>query len=154
MNDYLEFTGRIEARDWGKSTYTLLRLPDGIAAALAAQGAKRVEGEINEHPVNLAPTRAPALEGTFLWTGKTLLRQIGLAPGDAVEVRLKKAPDGAVDLPHDLALALRAEGIRHFWEALTPGKQRGMIYQISTAKAQATRDRRITKLLSALGCDV
>jgi hypothetical protein len=151
MSDYVEFTGRIETLEWGTSTYTIVRLPDEVAARLAAEGARRVEGEINEAPVNLAPTKAPVLEATFLWTGKSLLDRIGLAPGDEVEVRLRKAPDDEVDTPDDLAAALRAAGASHLWEALTPGKRRGMIYQIGTAKTQATRDRRIAKLIGDLG---
>ena len=151
MSDYIAFDGRIETLAWGASTYTILRLPDEVAARLAAEGAKRVEGEINEFPVNLAPTKAPVIEATFLWTGKSLLDRIGLAPGDAVEVRLRKAPDDEVDTPDDLSFALRAAGASHLWEALTPGRRRGMIYQIGTAKTQATRDRRIAKLIGELG---
>jgi hypothetical protein len=151
MSDYVEFTGRIETLDWGTSTYTIVRLPDEVAARFAAEGARRVEGEINEVPVNLAPTRAPVIGETFLWTGRSLLDRIGLAPGDEVEVRLRKAPDDEVETPEDLAAALRAAGASHLWEALTPGRRRGMIYQIGTAKTQATRDRRIAKLIGDLG---
>jgi hypothetical protein len=150
MSDYIAFTGRIETLDWGR-TYTILRLPAEVAERLAAEGARRVEGEIAEHPVNLAPTRAPVIEDSFLWTGKSLLDRIGLAPGDEVEVRLRKAPDDEVEMPDDLASALRAAGATHLWEALTPGRRRGLIYQIGTAKTQGTRDRRIAKLIGELG---
>jgi hypothetical protein len=151
MSDYLAFTGRIETLDWGRAVYTILRLPEEVAAHLAAQDARRVEGEINEFPVNLAPARAPVLDETFLWTGKSLLDRIGLVPGDEVEVRLRKAPDDEVETPDDVAAALRAAGSTHLWDALTPGKRRGLLYQIGTAKTQATRDKRIAKLIGELG---
>ena len=151
MSDYIVFTGRIETLEWGRSTYAILRLPEEVAERLAAEGAKRVEGEMNEHPVNLAPTRAPVIVETFLWTGKSLLDRIGLAPGDEVEVRLRKAPDDEVDMPDDLAAALRTAGATHLWEALTPGKRRGMLYQVGTAKTRATRDKRIAKLIGGIG---
>jgi hypothetical protein len=151
MSEFVEFTGRIETLEWGKSIYTIVRLPDEVAERLAAEGARRVEGEINEFPVNLAPTRAPVLEETFLWTGKSLLDRIGLEPGDKVEVRLRKAPDDEVETPDDVAAALRAGDATHLWEALTPGKRRGLLYQIGTAKTQATRDKRIAKLIGELG---
>jgi hypothetical protein len=151
MSDYLEFTGRIETLEWGKATYTIVRLPDDVAGRFAAEGARRVEGEINEFPVNLAPTRAPVLEATFLWTGKSLLDRIGIGPGDEVEVRLRTAPDDEVETPDDIASALRAAGSTHLWEGLTPGKRRGLLYQIGTAKTQATRDKRIAKLIGELG---
>jgi hypothetical protein len=151
MSDYIEFTGRIETLDWGTSTYTFLRLPDEVAARFAAEGAQRVEGEINEFPVNLAPTRTPVTEETFLWTGKSLLDRIGLAPGDEVEVRLRKAADDDVEVPEDIAAALRAAGVSHLWDALTPGRRRGIIYQVGTAKRQEARDKRIAKLIGDLG---
>jgi hypothetical protein len=151
MSDYIAFTGRIERLDWGKAVYTILRLPQDISEQLAAEGARRVEGEINEFPVNLAPTRAPVLEEAFLWTGKALLDRIGIGPGDEVEVRLRKAADFEVETPHDVAAALCAAEASHLWEALTPGKRRGLLYQIGTAKTQATRDRRIAKLIGELG---
>jgi Bacteriocin-protection, YdeI or OmpD-Associated/Domain of unknown function (DUF1905) len=151
MSAYVEFTGRVETLAWGKSTYTIVRLPDEVAERLAAEGARRVEGEINEFPVNLAPTRAPVLDETFLWAGKSLLDRIGLAPGDEVEVRLRKAPDDEVETPDDVAAALRSAGATHLWEALTPGRRRGLLYQIGTAKTQATRDKRIAKLIADIG---
>jgi hypothetical protein len=151
MSEYVEFTARIETLEWGKSTYTILRLPVHVAARFAAEGAGRVEGEINEFPVNLAPTRAPVLAETFLWTGKSLLDRIGIGPGDDVEVRLRKAPDDEVETPDDIAAALRAAGASHMWDALTPGKRRGLLYKIGTAKTQATRDKRIAKLIGELG---
>jgi antitoxin component of MazEF toxin-antitoxin module len=151
MSDYLEFTGRIETIEWGKATCTIVRLPHALAERLAAEGARRVEGEINEFPVNLALTRAPVLAQAFLWTGKSLLDRIGLEPGDEVEVRLRKAPDDEVDTPDDVAAALRGAGASHLWDALTPGRRRGLLYQIGTAKTQGTRDKRIAKLIGDLG---
>ncbi|MEJ8562768.1 DUF1905 domain-containing protein [Yoonia sp. GPGPB17] len=67
MDDYLSFEAQVEPLEWGKSVYTILRLPDDVAEVLASQGAKRVEGEINDHPVNLALTKASVIEGVFLW---------------------------------------------------------------------------------------
>ena len=150
MTDYLTFEGSVEPMEWGDSTYTILRLPDEIANALKAAGAKRVEGEIADHPVNLAPTTAPVIDGIFLWTGKSLLNRIGIAPGDRVEVRLRPADETAVDTPDDLARALLSSGRLEAWEALTPGKKRGLIYKIDTAKKPETRARRITALMKEL----
>jgi hypothetical protein len=148
MSDYITFTGRVEPLVWGKSTYTILRLPPVVAAAL--HPAKRVEGEVNDHPVNLALTRAPVVEGVFLWAGQSLLDRVGIAPGEEVEVRLRPAPDDRVDTPDDIAAALRAGGASAAWDALTPGKRRGLIYQISTAKTDATRSKRIAALIRTL----
>jgi hypothetical protein len=148
MSDYVTFTGRVEPLVWGKSTYTILRLPPDVAAAL--HPAKRVEGEVNDHPINLALTRAPVVEGVFLWAGQSLLDRVGITPGEPVEVRLRPAPDDRVDTPDDIAASLRAGGASAAWDALTPGKRRGLIYQISTAKTDATRSKRIAALIRTM----
>jgi Bacteriocin-protection, YdeI or OmpD-Associated len=148
MSDYVTFDGRIEPMVWGKSTYTILRIPPAIVDALG--NARRVEGDIAEHPINLAPTRAPVVEGAFLWAGQSLLDRIGIAPGDVVEVRLRPAPDDRVDLPDDVALAMRAAGVSADWDALTPGKRRGLLYKIDTAKTDVTRQKRIASLVAEL----
>lgn len=150
MTDYHTFEGRIEPLDWGKATYTILRLPPEVDAALKAERAKRVEGEIGEHPVNLAITRAPVLDGAFLWTGQSFLNAAGLDPGDMVEVRLRKADPDHVETPDDVMAALRTAGKSQDWAALTAGKQRGMLYQVTSAKRAETRAKRIAKLIDEL----
>lgn len=148
--DYVVFDGRIETLLWGKATYTILPLPDDVAEQLRSMGAKRVEGEINDHPVNLALTRAPVFDGMFLWAGKSLLDRIGLAPGELAEVRLRAAPDEAVEVAPDVAAALIHGLVSARWDALTPGKQRGLLYQIDTAKTAPTRAARIARMVAQL----
>jgi hypothetical protein len=147
VNDWLTFEGRVEVIMWGRATYTVLRLPADVAGKLAALGAKRVEGEMNDHPVNLALSRAPVVEGVFLWTGKSLLARLAIKPGEALEVRLRKAVSDEVDTPDDVVSALRAAGQAERWNRLTPGRRRGLLHQISTAKTAATRIRRIASIV-------
>lgn len=148
MTDWVTFEGRVEPLTWGRSTYTILRLPEDVAQSLGKT--RRVEGEIAEHPVNLALSRAPVVEGVFLWTGQSLLDRIGIRPGEPVEVRLRPAPDDRVDLDPDIEAALLAGGILSAWESLTPGKRRGLLYQIATAKTEPTRQIRIRRLVEDL----
>ena len=150
MTDWVSFDASVQPMAWGKATYTVLALPPDAAAALLAQGAKRVEGEINDHPVNLALSRAPVIDGLFLWAGQSLLDRIGIQPGEVVEVRLRPAPDDRVDVPDDIAAALRAADVTTAWEALTPGKRRGLLYHIDTAKTAPTRAKRIAALIATL----
>ena len=146
---WVTFEGRVEPLTWGRSTYTILRLPDPVVTALGKT--RRVEGEIADHPVNLALSRAPVIEGFFLWTGQSLLDRIGITPGEQVEVRLRPAPDDRVDLNPDIEAARSSAGVLDSWESLTPGKRRGLLYQIATAKTEQTRRTRITKLVGTLG---
>ena len=148
MTDWVTFEGRVRPLTWGRSTYTILPVPDSVVQALGK--CRRVEGEIAEHPVNLALSRAPVVEGVFLWAGSSLLDRIGIAPGEPVEVRLRPAPDGVVDTPPDVAAALSAAGVTATWDALTPGKRRGLLYQVETARTAPTRERRIAALVEGL----
>jgi hypothetical protein len=150
MSDWLRFEGRIEPLEWGRATYTILRLPPAVADTLAAGKARRVEGEINDHPVNLALSRAPVVDGVFLWTGWTLLDRLSVEPGEPLEIRLRPADPDEVDTPDDLATALRAAGATAAWEALTPGRRRGLIHQVETARTAATRAKRIAALVAGV----
>ena len=150
MTQYLTFEGHVEAVAWGKATYTTLRLPQDVANYLLAAGAKRVEGEIAEHQINAALARAPVVEGIYIWAGKSLLDRIGIAVGERVEVRLRPVLTDAVDTPADLVGDLQHPDLICVWESLPPGKRRGMIYQIDTAKTSATRAKRISALVDTL----
>lgn len=147
---WLSFAGTVRPVRWGKATHTVLPLPAEVAGALARTGARRVEGEIAEHPVNLAVSRAPVVEGPFLWAGRSLLDRVGIEPGQTVEVRLRPAAGDAVDTPDDVAAALGDGGVTERWEGLTPGRRRGLLYRIDTARTAATRSRRIAALVAEL----
>ncbi|QUJ75764.1 DUF1905 domain-containing protein [Sulfitobacter albidus] len=97
MSEPVDFDGRIEPMEWGRNTYTVVRLPEAILARLGHP--KRVEGEIADHPVNLAVTRAPVLDDAFLYTGKALLKAADIAPGDEITIRLRAADPNHVDTP-------------------------------------------------------
>ena len=150
MDDYLTFTARIEPLVWGKSTYTILPLPHEVSDALIAAGAKRVEGEIGDFPINLALTKAPVIDRVFVYTGKTFLRESGITPGEEVDVRMRPASAQEVETPEDLILALRQSERTAAWAALTPGRQRGLIHTITTAKRAETRVKRIAKVIAAI----
>jgi len=148
VSDYVAFEGAVEPLEWGRAVYTILPLPSAVVAALG--GAKRVEGEINEHPVNLGIARADVVEGAFPWTGKAFLKDAGIEVGKPLEVRLKPAPADLVEMPGDLEAALCAHDLTGPWEALTPGKRRGLIHPVQRAKRPETRAKRIAALLADL----
>ncbi|MEM6823911.1 MAG: YdeI/OmpD-associated family protein [Pseudomonadota bacterium] len=146
--EYVAFEGTVEPMPWGDKTYTVLPVPHEVVARLG--DTKRVEGEIADHPVNLALSRAPVIEGVFLWTGRALLERIGIDPGEQVEVRLRAAPADAVEIPGDLRNALLRTNSIGLWEALSPGKRRGALHQVVSAKRPETRARRIDALIAHL----
>lgn len=144
----MTFEAVVEPMVWGRSTYTIIRLPERVLAALGP--ARRVEGEINDFPVNLAVTKAPVVDGAFLWAGKSLLDRVGIAPGQRLEVRLRPVSDDVVEVADDVLAALRSAKVLSKWKALSPGKQRGLLYQVDSAKTAATRTKRIAALVTSL----
>lgn len=153
MSGCLGFEARVEPMEWGRSTHLVLRRPDEVAEAIS-RGGRRVEGEIGDHAVELALTRAPALDATFLYVGlyvgRPLARALRVAPGDVVEARLRSAPDDVVAAPPDVAAALRAAGRTADREALTPSRRRGLLHGVATAKRAPTRAKRIAALARGL----
>lgn len=150
MTDWITFDAIVEPMIWGDNTYTIVRLPDDVAENLSALGAKRVEGEFNEHAVNLALTKAPVLDGIFVWAGKSLLTRLDIEPGEPFEARLRPADPDHVDVAEDVLAALRKSETIAQWEALTAGQKRSKLYAIDTAKRADTRARRITAMIEAL----
>lgn len=147
MTDWIVFRARIEPMEWGDAVYTVLHLPADVTSALDAFGARRVEGEIADHPVNLALTRAPVAPGAFLYTGRAFLASAGIEPGEEIDVRLRPADPDAVEVPDDLRASLRASGRLSAWQALSPGRRRALVHGVTSAKRPETRSRRIARLL-------
>jgi hypothetical protein len=75
----------------------------------------------------------------------------GLAGGDpiSVELSLDTAPR-TVDVPADLAGALEAAGVRDAFDALAPSAKKAHVGNVEGAKAEETRARRITAIVSKL----
>lgn len=150
MSDWVAFEGEIVAMEWGNSTYTVLPIPDEVIADPALADVRRVEVELNDHPFNMALTKAPPIDQIFVYTGKAVLTQAGIAPGDQIDVRVRLADPDQVDLPDDVARALIAVGLLEEWETLSPGKRRRLLHGVQSAKRAETRAKRIAKLIEAL----
>lgn len=75
----------------------------------------------------------------------------GLAVGDAVTVTLElhEGPR-EVDVPPPLVSALAAAGLTHRFADLPYSRRKEFARQVAEAKADATRDRRIDKVLHTL----
>ena len=107
MTDSISFHGRIVPMEWGDSTYTVLPIPDDVFAILSAEGARRVEIELNDHPYNLALTKVPRIASIFVYTGKAVLRETSIEPHQPIDVRIRKADPNEVEAPVDVLLSIR-----------------------------------------------
>ena len=75
----------------------------------------------------------------------------GVEAGDEVEVTLELDTEPrTVDVPDDLAEALAAAGVREAFDKLAPSRRKEHVRQVTTAKADETRQRRIVKIVSEL----
>ncbi|MFE7846673.1 YdeI/OmpD-associated family protein [Microbacterium sp. NPDC057407] len=146
-----EIDGFVEPMLWGTSTYAIIRMPTALVAAAQAAGTRRVGGTLDEVEVNLALTRAPVIDDTFVWSGASLLRRMRLEPGDPVRGWLAPVDPDFVLVPSDVAAAFDAAGARDAWEGLPPAKRRQRLVPVESAATAATRARRIDALVSALG---
>ena len=145
---WVAFEARIEPLEWGLSTYTILRLPADVLEAL--RHPRRVEGEVADHPIEAGVARADVIADAFLYTGRAFLAAAGVEPGARVDVRLRPADPDRVETPADVAAAIRAAGRLEAWEALSPGRRRGALHLVATARREATRTRRIAALVADL----
>lgn len=75
----------------------------------------------------------------------------GLAGGDPITVTLTldTAPR-TVQVPDDLAAALKEAGVREAFDGLAPSRQKAHVTAVEAAKAADTRDRRVAKIVADL----
>lgn len=76
----------------------------------------------------------------------------GVAGGETHEVTLDHDTSARdTPVPDDLAVALAAAGLRERFDALAPSHRKEHVRSVTDAKAEATRQRRIAKVLEVLG---
>jgi hypothetical protein len=76
----------------------------------------------------------------------------GLSAGDQIEVTLtlETAPR-VVEVPEVLASALEAAGLRVAFDAASPSRRKEWVRQVSEAKGEETRARRLAKVVADVG---
>lgn len=140
----------IEPMQWGSSRYTVIRMPEALVDAARSVGTRRVGGELDGVEVNLALTRAPVFDGTFVWAGSSLLRRLRLEVGDPVQGHLAPVDPEHVHLAPDVTEALEASGRWDAWESLPPATRRRRLAPVDAAATGATRARRIRAIIDEL----
>ncbi len=145
------FEGEVATLDYGVYQYTVIYLPASLEAALPfdSHPRLRIEGEIAEHPFNGA--LIPSRQGRHLIVSPEVLRATGLRLGAPVEVRFNIADQDAVAIPDELQWALDADArAQAAWDALTPGRRRGLAHLVGKPKTLETRQRKAAELADAL----
>jgi hypothetical protein len=143
----VRFDAVIEPMVWGRSTYTVIRLPADAVRQWRAGKVKRLAGTIDGVDVDLAITTAPVIDDAFVWAGASLLRRIEAEAGEVVRVVLAPTDADEVRVPDDITDAIEAAGANAPWNSLPPGHRRRLVYGVESARTAATRARRIDALL-------
>jgi hypothetical protein len=137
-------------------TYRVVFLEPRLESALTfGKGSRlRIEGELENLPVNLAWQSAPG-RGHYLMVSPALVRQLKLKLGDAVTVRFNPVAEDTVVLPETLENALRASSKhRKLWAALTPGRQRGLSAFVTAVRSPEAQARRVETVFEELATGV
>jgi hypothetical protein len=128
---------------------TGIEVPPEIVESLGA--GKRPPVNVTVNGYSYRSTIAP-MGGAFLIPFSSDKRaETGIGGGDAIEVELTHdtAPR-TVEPPADFAAALDAAGLRDAFDRLAPSHQKAHVTAIESAKADATRQRRIEAAVAKL----
>lgn len=142
------FTGVVAHHDLGTYRYTVIWLPEELAALLpfAGQPRLRISGELNDVP--LTGAWQPSRGRWYLMLGKPLLRATELSVGCFAELRFRIEPPDDVEVPTLLTHALEANAAAAArWDELTPGKQRALSHHVLSAKTGPTTTRRVAQVV-------
>jgi hypothetical protein len=134
----------------GGKTATGIRVPEEVVTGLGSHRRPPVRVTVGAHTYRT--TVAPMGGAYFVPLSAENRNLAGVAAGDQVDVdiELDTAPR-EVTVPAELAAALQREpGARQAFFALSTSRRREHARQVETAKAEATRQRRIAKVLDEL----
>ena len=134
----MKFTAELESS--GKNTAGF-EVPADVVEALGGGGHPKVSVTVNGYTFRTSIAR---MGGRFLLGVRAERRTAAdVAPGQVLDVE--------VDVPEEFVAALAADATaKEFWETLSYSKQQWHVLQVTTAKTDATRDRRIERSIGML----
>ncbi|WP_028935145.1 YdeI/OmpD-associated family protein [Pseudonocardia spinosispora] len=142
----MRFRGRVEL---GGKTATGITVPEEVVTGLGSGRRPAVRITVGGHTYRT--TVAPMGGAFFVPLNAANRAEAGVAAGDEVDVDIELDTEPrTVTVPDDLAEALASEGAREAFDALSYTKRRERVTSISEAKTEATRSRRIRKIVAEL----
>lgn len=143
----MKFTA--ELLSTGKNTAGF-EVPDSVVESLGGGGRPKVSVTVNGFTFRTSIAR---MGGRYLLGFSAERRtEAGVTAGEVLEVdvELDTAPR-ELEVPEPLAAALAADRqAQAFWETLSYSNRQWHVLQVTSAKTDATRDRRIEKSIAAL----
>jgi hypothetical protein len=135
MEDIYHFTATLEKFNsnlWGHH----LSVPDAVSQTFLAQDVKRFVCTLNETAEFQCALMPKGAGSYFININKKLRDQLGLKIGTPVRVALRKDnSEYGLPMPEELAEVLQQdEAGDQLFHALTPGKQRTLLYIVGSVK--------------------
>lgn len=126
-------------------------LPVPAEAVATLDSGKRPKVKVSLNDYTYRSTVAAYGEVFMLPLSKEHRDAAGVKAGDEVEVTLELDTEPrTVEVPDDLAMALEEGGVTAVFDALAPSKRKEHVRQVTSAKAEETRQRRIAKIVTTL----
>jgi hypothetical protein len=128
---------------------TGIQVPQEAIRALGSGKKPRVKVSLNGYTYR---STVAVMGGEFLIPlAKEHRTAAGVQAGDTVEVTLElDTEERTVEMPVDLAAALSEHGVKERFDQLAYSVRKEHVRQVTTAKAEETRRRRIEKIVSTL----
>ncbi|WP_405161255.1 YdeI/OmpD-associated family protein [Nocardia sp. NBC_01499] len=141
-----EFEATIES---GAGGGAYVAVPDEVVVALGGGG--RIPVTASFDGVEYHGSIADMGSGPCLGVLKAIRTELGKQPGDRVVVTVARDDTArTVEVPDDLAAALRSAGLAAAFDKLSYSRRREHVTAVIDAKRAETRARRITKVVEAL----
>jgi translation initiation factor IF-1 len=127
--------------------YCAIPVPASITATLGTTAAVLVMASVNKS-TPFKVSLFPAGEGKhYIRVRKKVRTEAKLSEGDRVLVQITVLDRADIEIPKDLAAALRSKKATARFNALTPGKKNYMIRRIDSAAKPETRAKRILEII-------
>jgi hypothetical protein len=147
----IRFETKIEKQDFGTFAFTVVKLDQRLHDVLPLKEFPRLRVEVDLNGVIFKGSWQPSGGEWYLVVSKPKLKKAGLQLGSTVKIAFRVVPQDEVDVPEELARELEVDATAaEAWEALTPGKRRGLCYLINEPKTPKTRGVRLAKVLAML----
>lgn len=123
-------------------------VPDAIAQYFLEQKTRRVICTLQDKE-QMHAALMPSGDGWFILLNKKIRTSLALDVGDEITVKLEEeTSEYGMPMPEELQVSLdQDEEANAYFQALTPGKQRNLIYIVAKVK---NMDSRINKSLAIL----
>jgi hypothetical protein len=128
---------------------TGIEVPADVVEGLG--GGKRAAVKVKVNGYEYRSTVA-VMDGKFMLPFSSAHREAsGIQGGDKINVELElDAAPRTVEVPKELAAALKKAGVTAAFEATAPSARKEFVRQVTEAKAEETRLRRIEKIIETL----